>query len=122
MDRAWYLAPDLYLDGTSNNTANVVGRKRGLTGDLAERKAQYKKRKALLDGGGVGLAADPINPKAPDPDPGSRPGSGPGGTGGSGVPSFLTSSAVNKMMSKMGYTEGGGLGAQGQGISQAIEV
>ena len=28
LDREWFLAPDLALDGSSNNTSNVVGRKR----------------------------------------------------------------------------------------------
>lgn len=38
LDREWFLAPEVGLDGSNNNTGNVVSRKRGLTGTLEERR------------------------------------------------------------------------------------
>ena len=115
-------------------SANVVGRKRGLTGDLAERKEQYKKRKALLQGsvgsgsgsGGPDGGASMAGGIKADTEDGGDPNGGSGGplpsSGGPAAAAFEVSAVAKQLMAKMGHKDGEGIGKMGQGISRAIEV
>ncbi|GLC36263.1 cap2 mRNA methylation [Pleodorina starrii] len=120
LDRDKFLAPRMEIDGRRNNTS---GKRKGgeLTGTLADRQEQHKKRmldQGLLQsgpeaepagfgfgGGGLGLGAG-----------------GAGGAGGAAAAGMHVSSAAMAMMAKMGHKEGQGLGRANQGMASALEV
>ncbi|GAX78270.1 hypothetical protein CEUSTIGMA_g5712.t1 [Chlamydomonas eustigma] len=122
LDREWFLAPAVDLDGSNNNTGNVVSRKRGLVGTLEERKAQYRKRRNVL----LGISTTEANNGSVSSI--VSQGSQPSGSGAeipppsSSASGFVGSEKARRMMESMGYKEGQGLGAQSQGMSSALEA
>ncbi|GIL48149.1 hypothetical protein Vafri_4842 [Volvox africanus] len=130
LDRSQHLVPDTELDGRRNNTS---GKRKGneLTGNLADRQEQFKKRALALglvdsrvqedpgggdgwdgDGGGGGLGLGHSTRGA---------GSSAGG-GGGGANQMQVSSKAAAMMAKMGHVEGKGLGRNNQGIAATVEM
>ncbi|GLI69497.1 hypothetical protein VaNZ11_014131 [Volvox africanus] len=126
--RSQYLVPDTELDGRRNNTS-AKRKCNELTGNLAERQEQYRKRTVALgrldsraqedpgggdnsdgDGGGGGLGL------------GRRIRGAGSSAGGGGANEMHVSSKAAAMMAKMGHVEGKGLGRTNQGIAATLEM
>lgn len=136
MDRSRFLAPDLTLDGVSNNTSNAIKRRSEMVGSLEERREQYKRRRqthGLDDGHLLGVMQDQASNGSVNGAGQGGDGAGAGGeqggarsrgpSGGSGSGGALqVSSAAAGLMAKMGYVEGQGLGRDNQGMPSPLQL